>query len=65
MKASGKRKNKATFVIQIQSCEHATWQGKLTWADTDRSISFRSALELIGLIDEAVGSDDGETETDS
>ena len=43
-----------TFVVQILSAQNATWQGTVTWTDSRRSESFRSALELIRLIDSAV-----------
>lgn len=45
------------FVIQILNNQNATWQGTITWADTNKTESFRSALELIKLIDNAVESD--------
>ena len=43
-----------TFVVQILSAQNATWQGTVTWTDSRRSESFRSALELIRLIDSAL-----------
>ncbi|BDF72809.1 hypothetical protein CE91St41_37920 [Oscillospiraceae bacterium] len=43
-----------TFVVQILSARNATWQGTVTWTDSRRSESFRSALELIRLIDSAL-----------
>ena len=43
-----------TFVVQILSALNATWQGTVTWTDSRRSESFRSALELIRLIDSAL-----------
>lgn len=39
------------FVISILYQENATWQGTVTWVDANKSQSFRSALELIRLID--------------
>ena len=41
--------------------ENATWQGKVTWIEGQREQYFRSALELIKLIDGAV-EDEQETE---
>lgn len=46
--------NKATFIVNVQYRQNATWQGKLLWADTDKSCNFRSALELLKLIDSAL-----------
>ena len=48
------RGDKETFVVQTQYRQNATWQGKVTWADKDETKSFRSALELIKLIDSAL-----------
>lgn len=44
----------ATFVVHIQYRQNATWQGKVTWADKKKSCNFRSALELLKLIDSAL-----------
>lgn len=41
-------------MVQILSAQNATWQGTVTWTDSRRSESFRSALELIRLIDSAL-----------
>lgn len=40
-----------TFVVRIMNTQNATWQGTVTWTDGKRTESFRSALELIRLID--------------
>ncbi len=45
---------KATFVVNIQYRQNATWQGKVFWAETGKSCNFRSALELLKLIDGAL-----------
>ena len=44
-------KERESFVIQILSTQNATWQGTLTWMDGRSKQPFRSALELIKLID--------------
>ncbi len=46
--------DKATFVVNIQYRQNATWQGKVFWAETRQSRNFRSALELLKLIDGAL-----------
>ena len=46
--------NAGPFVVHRKCCEHATWQGDVTWAEENRKESFRSALELIRLIDGAL-----------
>lgn len=42
------------FVIRILNTQNATWQGTVTWTDGKRTEAFRSALELIRLIDSVV-----------
>jgi len=44
---------KQTFIVKISSCQNGTWQGKIVWAEENRSQHFRSTLEMIRLIDEA------------
>jgi Holliday junction resolvase-like predicted endonuclease len=44
---------KATFVVHIQFRQSATWQGSITWVEKDRTQNFRSALEMLKLMDEA------------
>lgn len=47
-------KNDATFVVHVSSTENGSWQGELTWADENEKMNFRSAMELIKLIDGAL-----------
>ena len=47
---------KGTFVVKILGNENGTWQGRITYADENRIQYFRSLLEMIKLIDEAVSS---------
>lgn len=47
-------KDRATFVVHVQFRQNATWQGTVQWVDTNKSQNFRSTLELIKLIDEAL-----------
>lgn len=44
------------FLISIHNTQNSSWQGALEWLDTGEKIHFRSALELIQLLDEAVES---------
>lgn len=50
----GKEIQNSTFIVQVKCMEHDTWQGKLTWAEKNRSQYFRSTLELLKLIDRAL-----------
>lgn len=43
-----------TFVVKILDCQNATWQGSVTWVERQRKQYFRSALELLKLIDETL-----------
>ena len=47
-------KKKGTFVVKIEYCQHGTWQGRVIWAEENRSERFRSTLELVRLMDEAM-----------
>lgn len=49
------KKNKTnTFLVKIIERQNATWQGTVTWVDEQREQNFRSALELLKLIDGAI-----------
>lgn len=48
------KKTSKNFVVQILNVQNATWQGTLTRVDSNRTEHFRSALELIKLMDSAV-----------
>lgn len=48
---SGER---ATFVIHVCYRQNASWQGTVLWVDEKKRINFRSALELIKLMDRAL-----------
>ncbi len=49
-----KKNVSGTFIVDIQYQENSTWQGKVTWADRKKEQYFRSALELIRMIDGAL-----------
>ena len=46
-----KHGDKATFVVRVQYRQNATWQGQVTWTEENKTVAFRSALELLKLID--------------
>ena len=62
-----------TFLIRIYDWQNATWQGSILWAERQQKTCFRSTLEMLSLIDEAVqldrkeigGNEDEEEETQS
>lgn len=44
----------STFLIRIYFKQHANWQGTIQWLETGKTVPFRSVLELISLLNEAV-----------
>lgn len=50
-----------SFIVNILQQQNASWQGTITWVDENKTQNFRSALELIRLIDSTL---DGETTLD-
>lgn len=44
----------ATFMLEIMFCRNQSWQGKLTLMENNSCQSFRSVLELVGLMDGAL-----------
>ena len=51
---SGANKDKGTFIIKILNKSNSTWQGTVTWVEESKTQNFRSALELIKIIDGAI-----------
>jgi len=48
-------KESETFVVTIQHSQNSTWQGEVTWVTGENEkIHFRSGLELIKIINEAI-----------
>ena len=48
---------KQTFVVEVIDQQNASWQGSVNWINTGKKEHFRSALELIRLIDSALEED--------
>ena len=44
----------ATFKVKVLFRQGASWQGKLSWTEGEKEESFRSALELVKLMDSAL-----------
>ncbi len=53
------RGTQGTFIVQVKYRQNSTWQGQVNWADKNKTVYFRSALELIKLIDNALGEEAG------
>ena len=43
-----------TFIIHVRCRQNATWQGEVAWAEREKRQHFRSALELLKMIDGAL-----------
>lgn len=48
---NGAERNKGTFIVKIMNTQNSTWQGSITWVEEGRTQNFRSALEMIKMID--------------
>nr|WP_155959603.1 hypothetical protein [[Eubacterium] cellulosolvens] len=51
------RENGASFIVDIKRNEYSSWQGTVTWIESNETVSFRSAMELIRLMDSVVEKD--------
>lgn len=47
-----------TFIIRVEQRQHSSWQGRVTWVEEGKTENFRSALELLKMIDGALDSSD-------
>ena len=55
-------KNTGTFIVKIVERRNCTWQGSVTWAEKRQVQNFRSALELLKMIDGALDANSDENE---
>lgn len=58
---SGSERNKSTFIVKVMNTQNSTWQGSITWVEEQKTQNFRSALEMIKMIDGVL---EGNTETE-
>lgn len=49
-----KSKNVGTFEISVKFMQNSTWQGQIHWIEKNQKQHFRSALEMLKLMDEAL-----------
>ena len=57
---SDSTKKTETFILNIYNRQNATWQGSVTWVEKKEKQQFRSALELLKLIESALDEEEGE-----
>ena len=48
---------KGTFEITVRFTQNSSWQGQIYWAERNVKQNFRSALEMLRLMDEALTED--------
>jgi len=53
--------SKCTFEVTVRFRQNATWQGQILWAEKNKKQNFRSVLEMLKLMDEALSN--GEVKT--
>ena len=53
---------RGTFLVKVLFRQNNSWQGEVIWAEANERRNFRSALELIKLIDSAIDSSAEDTE---
>jgi len=49
-----------TFVVSIRYRQNATWQGSIKWVEEKKEMNFRSALEMLSLMKDAIGDEPGQ-----
>jgi len=54
--------SKGTFEISVKFTQNSTWQGQILWIEKNQKQNFRSALEMLKLMDEALAEDTGESQ---
>lgn len=54
-------KKDQTFILKILDRQNSTWQGSILWVEKQNEQYFRSALEMLKLIDGALVQNDKET----
>jgi hypothetical protein len=45
---------KETFIVKVEYSQNRSWQGQVIWAEEGRQVRFRSTLELLKLMNEAI-----------
>ena len=46
--------SKSTFIVKVDNRQNGTWQGQIVWADENRTEHFRSMLEMLKLMEDAM-----------
>ncbi len=51
---ANKRQQGGTFVVRVDGRERGSWQGQVIWTESNRKQYFRSTLELLHLMEDAM-----------
>lgn len=51
-----------TFIVRVQHRQNSSWQGRITWADKNKTVNFRSIWEMVQLIGDALDTMGGQDE---
>ena len=51
-------KDNKTFILHLQFKQNDSWQGSIKWVESKKTILFRSALEMIKIIESTSQQDD-------
>ncbi len=54
----------ASFIVRILNCQQNNWKGEIRWLDGKGNVYFRSLLEMVMLIQEALEKQDLHSEVD-
>lgn len=45
-----------TFIVRVQHRQNSSWQGAVTWVESEQTVHFRSIWEMIKLVESAMDS---------
>ena len=51
---SNEERNTGTFIVKVLNTQNSTWQGNITWVEKQKTETFRSAMEMMMMIDGAL-----------
>ena len=51
------RGKQETFIVRVQHRENNSWQGRITWADKNKTLTFRSIWEMVHMMENALYED--------
>ncbi len=54
----------ASFIVRVLNCQQNNWKGEIRWLDGKETVYFRSLLEMIMLIQDALEKQDMQNEVD-